>query len=78
MNQLSKGSRELSSNCKRERKRRGGEQEATTILGKSVSHTGVELYLKYFTNRNDPTIRNYQHMHGKVTVTQRPTKPTFS
>lgn len=42
------------------------EQEATTVLGNWVSHTGAELYLKCFTKKNDPITRNYQHAHGKI------------
>lgn len=45
-----------------------------------MSHTGLELYrgtLKCFTNRNDPITRNYQHTHGKVVVTKRPSQLFF-
>lgn len=49
-----------------ESEKKRGEQEATSVLGNCMSHTGVELYLKCFTKRNDPITRNYQHVHGKI------------
>lgn len=78
LNHKTKIPRELSSDCKRERKRRGGKQEDISVSGKCMSHTGLELYRGIFTNRNDPITRNYQHTHGKVAVTKRPSQLFFS
>ena len=57
-----------------QRERRRDELEATTVSGKRVSHTGLELYFKCFTTRIDPITSNYQQIHGKVTVTEGPSQ----